>query len=164
MAVIIVFIGLLSSALLISVVAQKLLLNRWEKYVHSFVLKTDLTKQHKDQAANVVKFATKLWITKKNKIPVSAAQHFRLERKLFQSLDSINQIKKEQRELVDNCVGLPEIANLERTTNTNTEDTIKKMADLELKMDNVEEQLIDVKQSIASIQNTLNLLVDTIRK
>jgi hypothetical protein len=164
MAVIIVFVGLLSSALLIAVVAQKLLLNRWEKYVHSFVLKTDLEKEHKIQAANVIKYTFKLFVWKNNSQPTSTFKYYNLKRKLFNSLNIINNIKQRQRQLDDYCIGLPEIANLERTTNINTECTVKEIADVELKMKNIEEQLIDVQESIKNIQNTLNLLVDTVKK
>ena len=53
-------IGILSSSLLVAVLAQKLLLSREEKYLHTFVLNTELSKKHHYYAANVVKFSIKV--------------------------------------------------------------------------------------------------------
>jgi len=160
----IAFTGLFSSALIIAVVAQKLMLTRGEKYVHNFVLKTELANEHVAQAANVVKCAMKLWISKHNNKVIPNTLRTQYKKKLFETLHDIHEIKKEQRELIDNCIGFPELASLQRTTNTNTDDTIQQMGKLELKIVSVEEQLIDVKQSIDSIRNTLNLLVNTVTK
>jgi hypothetical protein len=160
----IAFTGLFSSALIIAVVAQKLMLTRGEKYVHNFVLKTELANEHVAQAANIVKYTMKLWIAKQNNKAMASGQHLRYKKKLFESLHAIHRIKKAKRGLIDNCIGFPEIAILQRTTNTNTDDTIQQMGKLELKIGSVEEQLIDVKQAINSMQNTLNLLVNTVRK
>ncbi|CAF5092970.1 unnamed protein product, partial [Rotaria sp. Silwood1] len=38
-------VGIFSTALLIAVLTQKLLMNRWEKYVHNFVLDIELAKK-----------------------------------------------------------------------------------------------------------------------
>ncbi len=132
--------------------------------MYNFVLNAELAKEYKVQAANIVKYSVKLWFWNRIDKPVSSAQYNRLKRKVHQSINIIHHIKEEQRKLIDNCVGLPEIVTIQRSTNTYTEDTIKKMAKLELKIDNVEKQLTDVNQSINSIQNTLNLLVNTLAK
>ncbi|CAF5030258.1 unnamed protein product, partial [Rotaria sp. Silwood1] len=60
-AAMIALVGVLSTALLISVLAQKLVMDRWEKYVHNFVLDIELSKNRKIQAANVIKFVLKRW-------------------------------------------------------------------------------------------------------
>ncbi|CAF3477244.1 unnamed protein product [Rotaria sp. Silwood1] len=52
-------VGIFSTALLIAVLTQKLLMNRWEKYVHNFVLDIELAKKRKINAANVIKFSFK---------------------------------------------------------------------------------------------------------
>jgi hypothetical protein len=140
------------------------MLTRGEKYVHIFTLNTQLEKKHKDEAANIVKYAMKLWISKHYNKELPNAQRIQYRKKLFKSLHIIHKIKKEQRELMDNSVGFPELAALQRTTNTNTDDTIEKIEYLEFKINNVEEQLTDVKQSIDGIQNTLNLLVNTVTR
>jgi len=60
-ATLIVMSGLLCSALIIAVLTQKLVLSREEKYVHTFVLNTELVKRRRHHAANVVIFALKIW-------------------------------------------------------------------------------------------------------
>jgi len=89
-------------------------------------------------------------------------QCFRIKRKLFQSINAIHEIKKEQRNLVDNCIGLPDVQNLEHRTNIITGETMKKIGRMESKINNVEEQLKNVKQSINNIDNILNRLADRI--
>ncbi|UJR14340.1 hypothetical protein I4U23_001336 [Adineta vaga] len=67
-SIIAALIGLFVSALLITVFSQKLTLDRSEKYVHSFVLNTGLAKEQYVHAANIIKYAFKLWILRhKNK-------------------------------------------------------------------------------------------------
>ncbi len=149
---------------MIAVLAQKLILNRWEKYVHHFVLNIELAKERRIQAANVIKYAVKLWLLKRKRGSLSSIKSLQINRKLFQSINIFDQIKQEQRGLIDICIGLPEIVTLERHTSTNTDDIITKMTNLELKMENMKEQLINVNQTIDNIRNTLNLLVDNITK
>jgi hypothetical protein len=158
------FTGIFLTALLIAVVAQKLTLTRWEKYVHNFVLNTELAKQHKAQAANVIKYALKIWIWKKSNRPLSSIQHLRAQRKLFRSIAIIHHIKQEQRRLIDTGVGLPEIVTIQRETNTNTDKTMQKMENLELKIDSLENQINNMNRTIHSVQTTLNLLVDKVTK
>ncbi|CAF4650158.1 unnamed protein product [Rotaria sp. Silwood1] len=67
-AAIIALVGVLSTALLISVLAQKLVMNRWEKYVNNFVLNVELAKECKLNAANMIKFALKVWCMKKKNV------------------------------------------------------------------------------------------------
>jgi hypothetical protein len=75
--------GLLSSALCIAVLAQKLMLNRWEKYVYHFVINTELAKEHKNQSANIVKFSIKLWYLLRTNRRKSSFQYLQVKRKLF---------------------------------------------------------------------------------
>jgi hypothetical protein len=156
--------GLLSSALCIAVLAQKLMLNRWEKYVYHFVINTELAKEHKNQSANIVKFSIKLWYLLRTNRRKSSFQYLQVKRKLFRSFNLIHQIKKTQRELIDSCMGLPEIIAMQRDTDTNSDQTLKKMANMEIKIDSIEQQLIHVNQTIHSFQNKLDLLVDKITK
>jgi hypothetical protein len=57
---------------LIAVLAQKLILNRWEKYVHNFVLNIELAKERRIEAANVIKYALKLWLLKRKRGSLSS--------------------------------------------------------------------------------------------
>lgn len=91
---------------------------------------------------------------------VARTKHFHLKRKLFHAINNIQLIRQNQRELIDNYIGLPEVAILQRNISTTTEDTMKTVADMKSKMNNLEEQFLDMKESIDSIQNTLKFLVD----
>ncbi len=132
--------------------------------MHNFVLNTELAKQHKIQAANVIKYALKIWSLEKNHKTLSNYEHLHAQRKLFRAISNIHYIKDEQRILIDNNIDLPEMLNLQRNTNTNTDRTILKMASLEVKIDRLEEQINNVNHTIYSMQTTLDRLVDKITK
>ncbi|CAF3936361.1 unnamed protein product, partial [Rotaria sp. Silwood1] len=115
-AAMIALVGVLSTALLISVLAQKLVMNRWEKYVNNFVLNVDLSKERKLHAANVIKYAFKVWGMKKRNIPKSSIRYFQAQRRLFQSIHSLHQVKQQQGQLVDNCVDQIDLIAAQRHT------------------------------------------------
>ncbi|CAF1371074.1 unnamed protein product [Rotaria sordida] len=108
--------GILVAALLITVLTQKLLLNRWEKYVHSFVLNVEFAKNRKIQAANVIKFAFQAWYLKKKNTSEFSIQHLRAQQRLFQSIRSLHEIKQKQGQQVDNCVDQIDIISVQRNT------------------------------------------------
>jgi hypothetical protein len=132
--------------------------------VHSFVLNTELAKQHKAQAANIIKHALRIWIWERTNKPLSSIQHLEEQRKLFRSIDIIHHIKQKERKLIDNNIGLPEIVTLQRETNTTTDKTMQKLTHLELKIDSLEDQINNVNYTMNSIQTTLDLLVDKVTK
>ncbi|CAF4996876.1 unnamed protein product [Rotaria sp. Silwood1] len=145
--------GVFSVALFLALVTRQLVLDRWENYVHTFVLNTELTKEHRNQAANVIKFAFKIWFWKEKHTPLSAMRYLQVQRKLFRSIGIIHQIKQEQRHLPDNTIDLPEIMNIQQNTNVNTDETIRSMAALESKVDKIEEQLASLDYALNGSQN-----------
>ncbi|CAF1246543.1 unnamed protein product [Rotaria sordida] len=108
--------GILITALVITVLTQKLLLNRWEKYVHTFVLNVELAKNRKIQAANVIKFAFQVWILKKKNVSKSSIRYLRAQRDLFQSIHFLHEIKQKQGQQVDNCVDQIDVVSVQRNT------------------------------------------------
>jgi peroxiredoxin family protein len=156
-------IGLLSSALLIAILAKKLLLTREEKYVHTFVLNTQIAKERKNQAANVIKFAMKTWYLKRQDKSTSI-QNFQAQRKLFRSIHYLQQIKQEQRNLVDNCVGLSELMTIHRNTSVQTEGTVEQIAAIKTEVKKIKEKLNNMNRSMDTLQNTLNVLLDKVAK
>ncbi|CAF3966647.1 unnamed protein product, partial [Rotaria sordida] len=116
MASLIGLFGILITALVITVLTQKLLLNRWEKYVHSFVLNVELAKNRKMQAANVIKFALQVWILKKKNVSKSSIRYLRAQRDLFQSIHFLHEIKQKQGQQVDNCVDQIDVVSVQRNT------------------------------------------------
>lgn len=148
-------IGILSSALLISVLAQKLLLNRWEKYVHNFVLNIELAKTRKHEAANVIKFAMRVWFLKrKNK--TSSMHHLKAQWKLFRSIHTLQEVKHERRKLVDGCLGLADVFNLQRTGDDRMETIGQDVNAMKQTIDQWEHQLSNLNQTMSSIQHTLS--------
>ncbi|CAF3462475.1 unnamed protein product [Rotaria sp. Silwood1] len=163
-AAIIALVGVLSTALLISVLAQKLVMNRWEKYVNNFVLDIELAKKRKTAAANVIKYAFKVWGMKKRNIPKSSIRYFQAQRRLFQSIHSLHQVKQQQGQLVDNCVDQIDIIALQRQTGTQTSEITEELKMMKLNILRMEKRLvtmnININNTINDMQNTLNVLLE----
>ncbi|CAF3570910.1 unnamed protein product [Adineta steineri] len=158
-ATIIGFIGLLSSALLISVLAQKLLLTREEKYVHTFVSNTELAKERQYQAANIVKFAIKVWFLKRqNKAP--SIRCIQVQKKLFQSIYHLKEIKKQQRNSTDNCIDLHELVTIQQNTNMQIEETVQHMTEIKCEMNKIQIELNNMILNMNNLQTTLNILLN----
>ncbi|CAF3689416.1 unnamed protein product [Rotaria sp. Silwood1] len=152
-------IGILVAALLTAVVAEKLALSRWEKYVHNFVLNSELAKQRTHQAANVLIYAWKMWYLKKMNEKRST-RYITVQRKFFESIYIIKQIKEKQRKLTDNCVGLAELMLIHRETSITIDETVKQMSTMKLKIENIEKKLDNVNHTVRKMYKTLNQLLD----
>ncbi|CAF3485260.1 unnamed protein product [Rotaria sp. Silwood1] len=160
-ASIIGLIGVLSTALLISVLADKLKLTRSEKYVHNFVLNIELAKKRNNQAANIIKFVIKVWYLKR-KHQCTSAEYIRVQQKLFRSIRFIQKLKQKQGKLIDNCIGLQEIIMIQRETNSKTEENAEQLTIMKSKVDKIDENLVDINHTMISIEKTLNLLLNKI--
>lgn len=141
-------VGVFCVSLTISILAQKLVLTRWEKCLNDFVSNIELNKQKKHQAANVIKFTIKVWYLKrKNKS--KSIQCIKAQWKLFQSINVIQEVKLEQRNLIDSSIVLADLFNLQRDGNGQIEEMVQQMNTMKITMDN--------------IQNTLNILSNRIQ-
>ncbi|CAF1334374.1 unnamed protein product, partial [Rotaria sp. Silwood1] len=129
-AAIIGLFGILASALLIAVLTQKLLLNRWEKYVHNFVLNVGLAKEHKMHAANVIKFAFQVWYLKKINISESSIQYLQAQQRLFHAIHSLHEVKQNEEQLVDNCVDQIDVISVQRHTNAQIYEISEKFVEM----------------------------------
>ena len=145
-------VGILSSALLIAVVAQKLVLRREEKYVHTFVLNIELAKARKDHAANIIKYAIKAWFLR-HRNRHQSFKYLQTQRKLFLEIFSLKQVKRAQRGLVDNCVGLHEVITVQRATG----EQVDKNA---VAMDELRQQMTQFSQALQTLQSSLTILVE----
>ncbi len=152
---IIALFGLLSSALLISVFAQKLQLTRWEKYVHKFVSDIELTRQRREQAANVVKFAIKVWFLKR-KNRFQSFQSLKAQRFVSQSINSLRRIKIERRKLNENCLGLVELIHLQQFTCFKTKRMAREITAIKATLETIEGNFIQINQTMTHLQATLN--------
>ncbi|CAF3597163.1 unnamed protein product [Adineta steineri] len=162
-ATIIAMIGVLSTALLISVLAQKLELSRSEKYVHNFVLNIKLAKERKNHAANVVKFVVKLWYLKRKHRPISN-EYIKAQRELVRSIHFNQQLKQDQKKLIDSCIGMPELIVMQRDSNDKIRENTQTLSIMKVKVDKIEEKLGDMDHAMINIQNTLHLVLNKISK
>jgi hypothetical protein len=151
--------GLLSSALLISVFARKLQLTRWEKYVHNFVSDIEFNRERRGRAANVIKFAIKVWYLKRRN-QLRTCQYLQVKRSLYQSIYSFQKLKHEQRKLTDNSLDLVELIHLQRYTSTKTKRIGREITIMKSTMNQMEEKFVDINNTMNKIQQTLNLLVE----
>ena len=154
----------MAGALLITVFTLQLLLNRPEKYLHTFVVNSELANERREQAANVIKYAFQVWFQKRNRTKVPSIQRFRAERKLFESISAFKETKREQLLSIDSCVGPIELITLQRQTNENTESTNQQLGKMKTQVSAIEDQLVDVKNTISSVQNTLQMLVNQLNR
>ena len=143
-------VGIFSSSLLIAVVAQKLILRREEKYVHTFVLNIELAKARKVHAANVIKYAILAWYSVR-KGRAKSHKYFINQRKLFAEISNLQQVKQAQRGLIDNCIGLHELIAIQRTTEKHVRDTCSRISLLQTR-------IIQVERHMAQYNKTLQTL------
>ncbi|CAF1029460.1 unnamed protein product [Rotaria sordida] len=162
-ATIVGLIGLLLSAILIAILTQKLLLTRKQKYVHTFVLNTRLEKKRKNQAANIIKFAIKVWYLKRRNKSTSI-EYFLTQRKVFQSIHHLQKIRQDQRNLIDICVDLTDLMTIHRDTSVQTRETVGQIVAIKTDIKKIEEELKNINYCMNTLQNTLNVLLDRATK
>ena len=163
-AAITALIGVLSTALLISVLADRLQLTRSEKYVSDYVAGIDLAKERKIQAANVIKYTIKLWYLKRTRQSKRSSEYIKIERRLFRSMHHNQQLKQEQSKLVDSCLGFPEIMTIQRDVNNRIIETNRMLGLLKDQIDRTEEKLTQLDHSIKHVHDTLDQLLDKLSK
>jgi hypothetical protein len=137
--------------------AQKLEFSRSEKYVYSFVLNTALAKEHEYQAANVVKYAIKLWFMEKQG-KATSIRRYQAQQRLYGSILSFKKNEQERRKLIDNCVGIVDSITMQCKTTTEIDKTAQQIRTMTTKVDKIDANLIDINQTMSSLQNTLNAI------
>ncbi|CAF4490112.1 unnamed protein product [Rotaria socialis] len=157
-AALIAFVGLVTSALLIAVLSSKLEFSRSEKYVHEFVLNTELNKANKCAAANIIKCAVGLFRLKQHGRH-SSFEHLRMQRKLFTWIKTNQRIKQELRNLMDTCVEGREASYNQDRTNTIHNETVQHLVFIQEKIDQLEEKLVKIDNTMESIQNLMNIML-----
>ncbi len=129
--------------------------------MHNFVLNIEFAKERQNQAANVIKFALKFWYIKRNHRPRST-EYIKAQRRLVRSIHFNQQLKQEQKKLTDNCIGFPELMTIEREAIVKIQQNTQRSIITKSKIDQIEEKLVDMNQTMVNIQNTLNLLLNKI--
>ena len=160
-AIVISLIGLFVSALLIAVLSQKLSLDRAEKYVHGFVIGIQLAKRYEAQASNTIKFAFKLWVLRR-KGKTQSVRYLFTEQKFFRSISISKEIKQERKRVTESLVNQTEIFTMQRSGNEKIDTISIEMNAMKMKVDKIEEQLVEVQKIMNKIQNGLNALLSNV--
>jgi hypothetical protein len=156
-------IGVFCTALLISVIAQKLQLTRSEKYVHHFDINTRLAQKRRNQAANIIKFSIQSWYLKQ-KFRIHSRKWFEAENKLFRAIHINRHLQQLQRKLTDNCIGWPELFTLERSNEIKIQETAAYLMPIRSRMQHIEQRLLHIDETMVSMQKTLNLLLECTKR
>ena len=152
-------IGVMTSALLIAVLSQKLLLSRWEKYIYNFVLNIELAKARKTHAANIISNGWKIWkLTRRDK--QDTIEYVNAQRKFFGSITTMHQIKQERRKLTDSIIGPAELMIAQRETSTRNIALEEKVATMGTQIDRVVETLNSISRSIQTMENKIDGIVN----
>ena len=144
---------------MIGILTQKLHLTREEKYVHTFVSAARFNKDRRYQAANVIKFAVKSWCLKRQN-KMKSMHYFQTQRKLFQSISSLQKIKQGERSLKDICAGFPEVINAHRIADKQVEDLTNEIANMKVEINDMKKQMYSLNDNLSTLQNTLNILIE----
>lgn len=144
---------------MIGILTQKLYLTREEKYVHTFVSTTRLAKERRYQSANVIKFAVKSWYLKRHN-KITFIHYLQAQRKLFQSIYSLQKIKQQERNLKDICAGFPEMINAHRIADQRVEDLTSEIGNMKMEMNDMKRQMLSLNDNLSTLQNTLNILIE----
>uniref|UniRef100_A0AC34FLS1 Calmodulin-binding domain-containing protein n=1 Tax=Panagrolaimus sp. ES5 TaxID=591445 RepID=A0AC34FLS1_9BILA len=140
-AVITGILGTCTSSMVVAVIARKLELSRAEKHVHNFMIDTQLTKQLKHSAANVLR---ETWLIYKYR----------------RLVDKINPIKRDQRKLAENSVSLGDVAKTTSNAYELVHDIHSTQEGLALRMTAVEHQLSDIQREIGNLAEILRAAIN----
>ena len=91
-------------------------------------------------------------------------QHFKVQRKLLQSIRCLQQIRQEKRNLVDNCVGFTELITMQRNSSVQSEETIEQIVTIKNDVKKIEENVNNINRRMDTLQNTLNILLNEVKK
>ncbi|VDM72373.1 unnamed protein product [Strongylus vulgaris] len=151
MAVITGILGTCASSMVVAVVARKLELTRAEKHVHNFMMDTQLTKQLKHSAANVLR---ETWLIYKFRKKVEKVDYARIrqhQRKFLVAIYEMRKVKRDQRKLAENFVSLGDVAKTSSNTYDLIQDVHSTQEGLSLRITAIEHQLSDISREIGAL-------------
>lgn len=148
--------GVLTTALLVAIVAQKLQQTRAEKYVFNFVSRMQIERRRKIAAANVVKCSLILWTMRRDG-EFSEKIIRKYGDKLKQAVKAMKICKDEMEHVGETALGLVEISqNIDRIGDT-ADKSVKSQYKIETRVSSIEHRL-------SSIENKLDRIGDVIHK
>ncbi|ETN85596.1 calmodulin binding domain protein [Necator americanus] len=143
--------GTCASSMVVAVVARKLELTRAEKHVHNFMMDTQLTKQLKHSAANVLR---ETWLIYKFRKKVEKIDYARIrqhQRKFLVAIYEMRKVKRDQRKLAENFVSLGDVAKTSSNTYDLIQDVHSTQEGLSLRITAIEHQLSDISREIGAL-------------
>lgn len=155
--------GLLASTLVIAVLLEKFILRREEKYVHTFVLNIELAKKRQYHAANVVKFSVQLWYLHRRNRDKHLPFIF-IQRKLFHAIHILQNIKRQQRKLLDRCIGVHEIMGVQRNLIEQQDKFNEQIIGIQTKVNTIDRKLEFLTENIVKFDISLNMLLNRLQK
>ncbi|CAF1285413.1 unnamed protein product [Adineta steineri] len=87
-----------------------------------------------------------------------------IERELVRSIHFNQQLKQDQKKLIDSCIGMPELIVMQRDSNDKIRENTQTLSIMKVKVDKIEEKLGDMDHAMINIQNTLHLVLNKISK
>ncbi|XP_061188298.1 small conductance calcium-activated potassium channel protein 2-like [Saccostrea echinata] len=129
--------GVGTTALLITVLAQKLEPSRAEKYVYNFVLKAQLDKRRKTASADAIKNWFQLCRLRRSNNIINM-EYIRVHGKLLQAINAMQEAKHKRDSTGESTIGFIEIS--------------KGMSDVEKKTEEVQRSIRDLKSDLVYMQ------------
>ncbi|EGT42164.1 hypothetical protein CAEBREN_30148, partial [Caenorhabditis brenneri] len=155
MAIVTGILGTCASSMVVAVIARKLELTRAEKHVHNFMQDTQLTRQLKHSAANVLR---ETWFIFKYRKLVEKPDHGKIRkhtRKFLLAIYEMRRVRRDQRKLAENLVSLGDVAKTSSNTYELVHDVHSTQEGLSLRITAIEHQLSDISREISSLAELL---------
>ncbi|UMM11286.1 hypothetical protein L5515_000647 [Caenorhabditis briggsae] len=155
MAVVTGILGTCASSMVVAVIARKLELTRAEKHVHNFMQDTQLTRQLKHSAANVLR---ETWFIYKYRKLIEKPDHSKIRkhtRKFLLAIYEMRRVRRDQRKLAENLVSLGDVAKTSSNTYELVHDVHSTQEGLSLRITAIEHQLSDISRELSSLAELL---------
>ncbi|CAD56594.1 Calmodulin-binding domain-containing protein [Caenorhabditis elegans] len=155
MAIVTGILGTCASSMVVAVIARKLELTRAEKHVHNFMQDTQLTKQLKHSAANVLR---ETWFIFKFRKLVEKPDFGKIrkhQRKFLLAIYEMRRVRRDQRKLAENLVSLGDVAKTSSNTYELVHDVHSTQEGLSLRITAIEHQLSDISRELSSLAELL---------
>uniref|UniRef100_A0A8C9TZL9 Potassium intermediate/small conductance calcium-activated channel, subfamily N, member 1a n=1 Tax=Scleropages formosus TaxID=113540 RepID=A0A8C9TZL9_SCLFO len=152
------------TALVVAVVARKLELTKAEKHVHNFMMDTQLCKQVKNTAANVLR---ETWLIYKHTKLVKKVDRTRVrkhQRKFFQAIHQLRSVKVEQRKLNDQANTLVDMAKTQSVMYDLVSELQERGELLDRHVDTIEDKLDAIKGNLQALPGLLRRVLEQQRQ
>ncbi|KAM9385791.1 small conductance calcium-activated potassium channel protein 1b [Pholidichthys leucotaenia] len=152
------------TALVVAVVARKSELTRAEKHVHNFMMDTQIYKQIKNTAANVLR---ETWLIYKHtklvkKIDRAKVRHH--QRKFLQAIHQLRRVKLEQRKLTDQANTVADLAKTQNMMYDLVSELQHRSLELDRRVVALEEKLDAILLCVHSLPVVLSQAITKVQK